>query len=155
MVNYQLNTKHRKNIQSLQTIFLISNLKEKKIQDLKLRLKSHIKSLQVFLYDNCQYLTQIDDLKRFVQHEESKRSSIIVVVDSSFDQFKDVDQLEQELKILESEKACFEFMLNGIDENQGASQQDSLDPSRVSIGPFIRERAKRIKEALNGLIQEL
>ena len=39
-----------------------------------------------------------------------------------------------------------------IDENQQASLKDSL---HVPVGPITRARSKKIKEALNGLIQEI
>jgi hypothetical protein len=38
------------------------------------------------------------------------------------------------------------------DENQQASVKDSL---HVLVGPITRVRSKKIKEALNGLIQEI
>ena len=40
----------------------------------------------------------------------------------------------------------------GFDENQQAPLKD---PLRVPVGPIIRIRSKKIKEALNGLIQEI
>ena len=38
-----------------------------------------------------------------------------------------------------------------VDENQQAFK----DPLRVLVGPITRARSKKIKEALNGLIQEI
>ena len=40
----------------------------------------------------------------------------------------------------------------GFDENQQASLKDSL---HVPVGPIIRARSKKVKEALNGLIQKI
>ena len=37
------------------------------------------------------------------------------------------------------------------DKNKGAAQRD---PLHVPVGPITRARAKRFKEALNGLIQD-
>ena len=39
-----------------------------------------------------------------------------------------------------------------IDKNQQAPLKD---PLHVSVGPITRARSKKIKEALNGLIQEI
>ena len=39
----------------------------------------------------------------------------------------------------------------GCDENKGAAPRD---PLHVPVGPITRARAKRFKEALNGLIQD-
>ena len=39
----------------------------------------------------------------------------------------------------------------GFDENQQAFK----DPLHISVGPIIKARSKKIKEALNGLIQEI
>ena len=43
------------------------------------------------------------------------------------------------------------FEKRGNDENQQAFK----DPLHVSVGPITRARPKKIKEALNGLIQEI
>ena len=43
------------------------------------------------------------------------------------------------------------FEKRGNDENQQAFK----DPLHVPVGPIIRARPKKIKEALNGLIQEI
>ena len=43
------------------------------------------------------------------------------------------------------------FEERGNDENQQAFK----DPLHVSVGPITRARPKKIKEALNGLIQEI
>ena len=43
------------------------------------------------------------------------------------------------------------FDKKGNDENQQAFK----DPLHVSVGPITRARSKKIKEALNGLIQEI
>ena len=40
----------------------------------------------------------------------------------------------------------------GFDENQQAPLKNTL---HVPVGPIIRARSKKIKEALNGLIQEI
>ena len=39
-----------------------------------------------------------------------------------------------------------------VDENQNALPKD---PLQVPVGPITRARAKKFKEALNGLIQDL
>ena len=44
----------------------------------------------------------------------------------------------------------YETLTNG-DENKGAAPRD---PLHVPVGPITRARAKRFKEALNGLIQD-
>jgi hypothetical protein len=44
------------------------------------------------------------------------------------------------------------FELRGNDENQQAPLKD---PLHVPVGPLIRARSKKIKETLNGLIQEI
>ncbi|CAN8271761.1 unnamed protein product [Cochlearia groenlandica] len=41
------------------------------------------------------------------------------------------------------------------DEDIQSSKDDQEDPLQVPAGPMTRARAKKIKEALNGLIQEL
>ena len=43
------------------------------------------------------------------------------------------------------------FQEGGNDENKGAAPRD---PLHVPVGPITRARAKRFKEALNGLIQD-
>jgi len=43
------------------------------------------------------------------------------------------------------------FQEEGNDENKGAA---SRDPLHVPVGPITRARAKRFKEALNGMIQD-
>ena len=42
-------------------------------------------------------------------------------------------------------------MHNFVDENQQAIN----DPQHVPVGPITKVRSKKIKEALNGLIQEI
>ena len=44
------------------------------------------------------------------------------------------------------------FKERGNDENQQAPLKD---PLHVPVGPITRARSKKIKEALNGLIQEI
>jgi hypothetical protein len=43
------------------------------------------------------------------------------------------------------------FQEGGNDENKGAAPRD---PLHVPVGPITKARAKRFKEALNGLIQD-
>ena len=40
------------------------------------------------------------------------------------------------------------------DANQQAVSSNSSDPLKIPSGPITRARAKQIKEALNGLVQE-
>ena len=51
--------------------------------------------------------------------------------------------------VVDSTRGCFLF--GGFDENKGAAPRD---PLHVPVGPITRARARRFKEALNGLIQD-
>jgi hypothetical protein len=56
------------------------------------------------------------------------------------------------LDVVDSLFLQYEIVVITIDENQQAPLDD---PLHIPIGPITRARSKKIKEALNGLIQEI
>ncbi|CAN8271749.1 unnamed protein product [Cochlearia groenlandica] len=70
--------------------------------------------------------------------------------------------ISQEKKIKDRFDGLFQDILDkesmkkpGNDEDIQSSKDDQEDPLQVPAGPMTRARAKKIKETLNGLIQEL
>ncbi|RVW34633.1 Transposon Ty3-I Gag-Pol polyprotein [Vitis vinifera] len=89
------------------------------------------------------------------------RDSIFVVVDrwsklhprgdGPFQVLERVNDNAYKLDLLGDDSRTNLFEKRGNDENQQAFK----DPLHVPVGPIIKARSKKIKEALNGLIQEI
>ncbi|RVW89225.1 Transposon Ty3-I Gag-Pol polyprotein [Vitis vinifera] len=89
------------------------------------------------------------------------RDSIFVVVDrwsklhprgdGPFQVLERVNDNAYKLDLLGDDSRTNLFEKRGDDENQQAFK----DPLHVPVGPIIKARSKKIKEALNGLIQEI
>lgn len=67
--------------------------REVSIEDIKLRLDNHIKSLHIILFDHEKYFTCIIEFKRSIQYEELKRS-YVPILDTNFDKLNIIIQLE-------------------------------------------------------------
>ena len=61
-----------------------------------------------------------------------------------------------DLSLFDADSRTNPFEERGNDENQGAQPmtQDIQDPLEVPEGPITRSRAKKIKDAMNGLVQK-